>query len=84
MATKKTSASKKGGAKASKKPRAVNFRAIKGGTMLEYGDPIRDAVARGDANELRKLATVARQQIRGVEKVLQTLERSIAKAEGKK
>lgn len=73
--------SKKTGAKsAARKPKPVNFRAIKGGSMLEYGDPIRDAVARGDANELRKLAAVARKQIRGVEKVLQVLERNIAKA----
>ena len=79
-----TRVAKKSGAQKSRKPRAVNFRAIKGGTLLEYGDPIRDAVARGDANELRKLATVARKQIRGVEKVLQTLERNIAKADAKK
>ena len=73
--------SKKAGAKsAAKKPKPVNFRAIKAGSMLEYGDPIRDAVARGDANELRKLAAVARKQIRDVEKVLRTLEKSIAKA----
>jgi hypothetical protein len=78
--TSKKSSGKKGGKKAGKKPRAVNFSAIRGGTLLEYGDPIRDAVARGDANELRKLATVARKQIRDVEKVLQTLERSIDKA----
>jgi hypothetical protein len=87
MATSK--GAKKGGKKAAaksaaRKPRAVNFRTIKGGTLLEYGDPIRDAVARGDANELRKLASVARTQIRGVEKVLQVLERNIAKAGNKK
>lgn len=79
-----TSKGSKKGAKSAARPRAVNFSAIKGGTLLEYGDPIRDAVARGDANELRKLATVARKQIRDVEKVLQTLERNIAKAEAKK
>ena len=73
--------SKKAGAKsAARKPKAVNFRALKGGSMLEYGDPVRDAVARGDANELRKLAAVARKQISAVEKVLRTLEKSIAKA----
>ena len=83
MATRKGAkkGSKKSGAKkGSKKPRAVNFRAIRGGSMLEYGDPIRDAVARGDANELRKLATVARKQIRDIEKVVRTLEKNIEKA----
>ena len=83
MATRKGTkkGSKKSGAKsAAKKPGPVNFRAISRGSMLEYGDPIRDAVARGDANELRKLATVARKQIRDVEKVLQVLEKNIAKA----
>jgi hypothetical protein len=83
MARKKTSAKKstKKSAKksAARKPRAVNFRAIKGGTLLEYGDPIRDAVARGDINELRKLADVARQQIRDVENVLNLLEQNIQK-----
>lgn len=83
MATRK--GTKKGGKKAgaksaAKKPGPVNFRAIRGGSMLEYGDPIRDAVARGDANELRKLADVARKQIRDVEKVLQVLEKNIQKA----
>ena len=82
-ATKKTSASK-GGAKASKKPRRVDFRTIRGGLVMEYADPIRAAVARGNVNELRKLATVARQQITEVQRVLQVLERNIAKAGGKK
>jgi hypothetical protein len=36
-------------------------------------------VARGDMNELRKLATVARQQIRAVENVLKVLEENIQK-----
>jgi hypothetical protein len=78
---KKRADTKKAGKAASNKPKAVNFRTIRAGTLLEYGDPIRDAVARGDVNELRKLAAVARKQIRGVEKVLQVLERNIAKAE---
>ena len=81
MARKKASAkrsTKKSTKKsAARKPRAVNFRAIKGGTLLEYGDPIRDAVARGDINELRNLADVARQQIRDVENVLRILEANI-------
>jgi hypothetical protein len=84
MATKKVSKKKsvKKSAKKSsaRKPRPVNFRAIKGGTLLEYGDPIRDAVARGDINELRKLADVARKQMQNVEKVLSVLEENIQKA----
>lgn len=78
-ASAKRSAKKSAKKSAARKPRAVNFRAIKGGTLLEYGDPIRDAVARGDINELRKLADVARQQIRDVENVLNTLEQNIQK-----
>ena len=62
-----------------KKPRPVNFRSIKAGTLVEYGDPIRDAVARGDINELRKLADVARKQIQNVENVLSVLEENIQK-----
>ena len=83
MARKKTGAKKsaKRSAKTSsaRKPRAVNFRSIKAGTLVEYGDPIRDAVARGDINELRNLADVARQQIRDVENVLRVLEANIQK-----
>ena len=83
MATKKRSAKKsvKKSAKKSsaRKPRPVNFRSIKAGTLLEYGDPIRDAVARGDVNELRKLADVARKQIQNVENVLSVLEENIQK-----
>lgn len=78
-ASTKRSTKKSAKKSATKKPRAVNFRAIKGGTLLEYGDPIRDAVARGDINELRKLADVARQQIRDVENVLNLLEQNIQK-----
>lgn len=78
--SKKKSGKKAGAKSAAKKPRPVNFRAIKGGSMLMYGDVIRDAVARGDANELRKLATVARKQIRDMENVLQVLEKNIGKA----
>jgi hypothetical protein len=79
MARKKTSAKKSAKKSSAKKPRAVNFRSIKAGTLVEYGDPIRDAVARGDINELRNLADVARQQIRDVENVLRVLEANIQK-----
>jgi hypothetical protein len=79
MARKKASAKKSAKKSSARKPRAVNFRSIKAGTLVEYGDPIRDAVARGDVNELRKLATVARQQIRNVENVLKVLEQNIQK-----
>ena len=75
----KKSAKKSTRRSSARKPRAVNFRAIKSGTLLEYGDPIRDAVARGDINELRKLADVARKQISDVENVLRVLEQNIQK-----
>ena len=76
----KKSAKKSAKKSSARKPRAVNFRSIKAGTLLEYGDPIRDAVARGDVNELRQLAEVARKQIRDVENVLGVLQENIQKA----
>jgi len=85
MATKKQStkkSAKKSAKKSSaRKPKPVNFRSIKAGTLVDYGDPIRDAVARGDVNELRKLADVARKQMQDVENVLSVLEENIQKAE---
>lgn len=48
------------------------------GSLVPYGPPIRDAIARGDIQEMRKVATSARKWIKEVEAALQKLEQRIA------
>lgn len=53
------------------------------GQMIPYGDPIRAAIARGDVQEMRKLATYTRKWIKDVESALSNLERKIKSVENK-
>jgi Domain of unknown function (DUF1843) len=54
------------------------------GQMIPYGDPIRGAIARGDVQEMRKLATHSRKWIKDVESALSKLERKIQTLEKSK
>ena len=53
------------------------------GQMIPYGPAIRDAIARGDAQEMRKVVASSRKMIKEVESALNQLERKI-KSSGKK
>ncbi len=51
------------------------------GQMIPYGDPIRGAIARGDVQEMRKLAAYTRKWIKDVGGALNNLERKIKSVE---
>jgi Domain of unknown function (DUF1843) len=81
-------ATSKGSTKTSKatkgsKAGATAARA-KGGAVPPYGDPIREASARGDVQEMRKVAASARKWIKDVQSALEKLEGRIAKLGGGK
>ena len=73
MATSKTK--KRAGAASSKKRAA----APTSGSMIPYGDPIRDAIARGEVQEMRKLAASTRKWIDDVQKGLDRLDKAVKK-----
>ena len=50
--------------------------------MPPYGDPIREATARGDVREMRAVAASARKWIRDVQSALEKLEARIEKVSG--
>lgn len=72
MATKKIS--KKTTAKATTKAAK-----LKPGSHVMYGVAIREAIARGDAAEMRRTATAARKHIAEVTKALQGLEKKLGR-----
>lgn len=49
------------------------------GSVPPYGDPIREAIARGNLAEMKKLAVSARKYVSQVEAALAQLEKAIAK-----
>ena len=77
MATSKT---KKTAGAASSKKRAA---APTSGSMIPYGDPIRDAIARGEVHEMRKLAATTRKWIDDVQKGLDRLDKAVKQKGGK-
>ena len=48
-----------------------------GGPVPPYGPPIREAIARGDVNEMRRLAARTRRWLRDVKAALARLEKAI-------
>jgi uncharacterized protein DUF1843 len=77
MPTKKAATKKRTTTKTSKKASKVRT-----GREEMYAPPIRDAIARGDLNEMRQLAKLARTHIREVQTALTSLEASIKKRQG--
>ena len=75
-----TSKAKKTSGAASSKKRAA---APTSGSMIPYGDPIRDAIARGEVQEMRRLAVSTRQWIDDVQKGLDQLDKAVARKGGK-
>jgi hypothetical protein len=76
--------STKGAAKTGggKKAAATAPRAI-GGAVPPYGPPIREAMARGDVAEMRRVAASARKWIKDAQAALDKLEQRLAKTGGK-
>lgn len=78
---KKGSKSKKGSSKARKSSRKTSARtSIESGPVPPYGVAIREAIARGDVQEMRQLANTTRQWLDEVNGALNRLETSINEA----
>lgn len=78
--TKKSAAgqgSKKGAAKGAAGARSA------AGALPPYGVPIREAMARGDVSEMRKVATSARKWIKDAQSALEKLEQRIERVNRK-
>ena len=72
-------AAKKGGSK-----KAGARAAATSGAVPPYGPPIREAIARGDVAEMRKVAASARKWIKDAQAALDKLEQRLAKTGGKR
>lgn len=75
MATRKATKKKAAGAASKSRRRA----APTSGSMIPYGDPIRDAIARGEVQEMRRLAATTRKWISDVQKGLDRLDKAAGK-----
>ncbi|HEX7312746.1 MAG TPA: DUF1843 domain-containing protein [Pyrinomonadaceae bacterium] len=76
-------AAKKGAAKKGSSKKAGARAAATSGAVPPYGPPIREAIARGDAAEMRKVAASARKWIKDAQAALDKLEQKLAKSGGK-
>ena len=74
MPTKKTASTKK----ASSKKAAKASAAIKGGAVPPYGIAIREAIGRGDGQEMKKAATAGRKWLKDIQAALDKLEKALA------
>jgi hypothetical protein len=82
MPTRKTSGKKTGGKKSTKKTSAASR--IESGPVPPYGDPIRAAIARGDAREMKNVAASARKWMADVQSALDQLDSALNKSSKKK
>ena len=79
MPTRKASGKKSGAKKSSKK----SLKAASG-AVPPYGDPIRQAIARGDAQEMKNVAASARKWMYDVQSALDKLDSALSKSSKKK
>ena len=79
MPARKTSGKKSGAKKSSKK----SLRA-ESGAVPPYGDPIRQAIARGDQQEMKNVAASARKWMADVQSALDKLDSALGKSSKKK
>ena len=80
MPARKTSGKKTTAKKSTKKTSAR----AESGTVPPYGDPIRKAIARGDAREMKNVATSARKWMSDVQSALDELDSAMTKSSKKK
>ena len=81
MPTRKRSTSTSKLARVSKKISATRGE---NGPVPPYGDPIRQAIARGDLQEMRKVAASTRRWLKSINTLLARLERQIEKLSARK
>ena len=79
MPTRKASGKKSGTKKSSKKSLKAQS-----GAVPPYGDPIRQAIARGDAQEMKNVAASARKWMSDVQSALDKLDSALSKSSKKK
>ena len=79
MPTRKTSGKKSGAKKSTKKSLKAES-----GAVPPYGDPIRQAIARGDAQEMKNVAASARKWMSDVQAALDKLDSALSKSSKKK
>jgi hypothetical protein len=75
--------SKKGAAKKGSSKKAGARAAATSGAVPPYGPPIREAIARGDVAEMRKVAASARKWIKDAQAALDKLDAKLARTGGK-
>ena len=81
MPARKTSAKKTTAKKSSNKTAASR---VESGPVPPYGDPIRKAIARGDAREMKNVAASARKWMADVQSALDQLDSAMTKSSKKK
>ena len=79
MPTRKASGKKSGAKKSTKKSLKAES-----GAVPPYGDPIRQAIARGDAQEMKNVAASARKWMSDVQSALDKLDSALSKSSKKK
>ena len=78
MPTRKASGKKSGAKKSSKKSLKAES-----GAVPPYGDPIRQAIARGDAQEMKNVAASARKWMADVQAALDKLDSALKSSKKK-
>ena len=67
----------------SQQPRRAGSKALKAsGPLPPYGVAIRDAIARGNVGEMRRVAASARKYLKDVQSALDAMEKSVRDLEG--
>jgi hypothetical protein len=67
----------------SKQPQRAAAKALSpSGPLPPYGVPIREAIARGDVREMRRVAASARKWLKDVQASLHAMEKSMKDLEG--
>lgn len=82
MPARKTSTKKTTAKKSTKRTSAA--ARPESGTVPPYGDPIRKAIARGDAREMKNVAASARKWMSDVQSALDELDGALQKSSKKK
>jgi hypothetical protein len=72
MATRKSQPQKGGAAK-----KSASSSAIKSGNLPPYGEPIRQAIASGNAAEMKRVAASARKYVSDVQAALDKLDQAL-------
>lgn len=79
MATRKSQTQKGGAAKKSAGAAKKSARSVatQPGNIPPYGEPIRQAIARGDASEMKRVAASARKYVSDVQAALDKLDQAL-------